>query len=100
MFQPKRLKTWVILASFEERLGDATALQIPLAQKSRRFECYRAPELDPGDLAMTFETMGMTSETMGMTSRNYDHDRPELWDGHRGIMTMTARNYEIDILKL
>jgi hypothetical protein len=42
----------------------------------------------------------MASETMGLTSRNYDHDSPELWDRHPEIMTMTARNYEIDIAKL
>jgi hypothetical protein len=34
---------------------------------------------------------------MGLTSRNYDHDSSELWDRHPEIMTMTARNYEIDI---
>jgi hypothetical protein len=37
---------------------------------------------------------------MGLTSRNYDHDSSELWDRHPEIMTMTARNYEIDIAKL
>ena len=43
-----------------------------------------------GDLAMT-------SGTMGLTTRNYGHDSPELWERHRETMTMTARNYEIDM---
>ena len=43
-----------------------------------------------GDLAMT-------SGTMGLTTRNYGHDSSELWERHRETMTMTARNYEIDM---
>ena len=39
----------------------------------------------------------MTSGTMGLTSWNYDHDSSELWDRHRETLTMTARNYEIDM---
>ena len=41
--------------------------------------------------------LAMTSGTMGLTTRNYGHDSPELWEGHCETMTMTARNYEIDM---
>jgi hypothetical protein len=83
----------VILARVEGTLERRNRLPISLAQKIASLECYRALTwLIPGDLAMA-------SETMELTSRNYDHDSPELWDRHPEIMTMTARNYEIDIAK-